>query len=166
MKIKYCILGIILVFLCFLSYVVFFYTSKPIIVLDPTSPYSEHIRTEIVNVTYRGVPVHILDNLIQSESSWRYSVVNKSKYENSVGLAQINMNWFPYFKEKYGIKDPFNPYQSLNFAADYLKDLYEKTGSWEKAIIAYKAGLSKVDKAPAWVKKLAYKIVYGENKLP
>ena len=136
--------------------------NKPKISLDPTSPYEEYSHAKNIKETYRGVPTHILNNLIQSESSWRYQVVNKSNSEHSVGLAQINMKWFEYFKHKYNIQDPYNPYQSLNFAADYLKDLYKETGSWEKAVIAYKVGLNKLHKAPAWVKKLAKKIVQYE----
>jgi hypothetical protein len=123
--------------------------------LPATNPYGE---TVVLEETFRGVPVRILDKLIQSESSWRYTVVNRSEREVSVGLAQVNLKWLPYFRSRYGIKDPTNPWQSLTFAADYLCDLYRATGSWEDAIVAYKTGLSNVGREPGWVRDLAKKI--------
>jgi len=124
--------------------------------LPATNPYVE---TAVLEETFRGVPVRILDKLIQSESSWRYTVVNRSEHEVSVGLAQVNLKWLPYFCSRYGIKDPANPWQSLIFAADYLYDLYQATGSWEDAIVAYKTGLSNLGKESGWVRALAKKII-------
>jgi hypothetical protein len=123
--------------------------------LPATNPYAE---TVVLEETFHGVPVRILDKLIQSESSWRYTVVNRSECEVSVGLAQINLKWLPYFHNRYGIKDPANPWQSLIFAADYLRDLYRATGSWEDAVVAYKTGLSNLGRESGWVRMLAKKI--------
>ncbi len=127
------------------------------IILDPTSPYEHIIERLPESVTFRGVPVDILDRLIQSESSWRYTVINKT--ENSVGLAQVNMQWFPYFRKKYGITDPLSPWQSLCFAADYLYDLYLATGSWYKACLAYKCGEKGCKKAPEDIQSICRQIV-------
>ena len=123
--------------------------------LDPTSPWVEQFPTE---ETFRGVPVRVLNNLIQSESSWRYTVSNRSQSEHSVGLAQVNLKWLPYFRSRYGLKDPLNPWQSLVFAADYLRDLYQATGSWEDAVVAYKVGLYNLGKEPSWVRQLSQSI--------
>lgn len=63
--------------------------------LPATNPWIEiqedktEDKTELV--TYNGVPVEILDRLIQSESSWRVDAQNKTAREYSVGLAQVNM---------------------------------------------------------------------------
>ena len=124
--------------------------------LPPTSPWIE--QPGPVEETFRGVPTYILDRLIQSESSWRYTVSNRSPREHSVGLAQVNLKWLPYFRSRYGLQDPLNPWQSLTFAADYLHDLYRATGSWEDAVVAYKTGLSTLGTEPAWVRQLAQSI--------
>jgi len=123
--------------------------------LPATNPYGG---TVVLEETFRGVPVRILDKLIQSESSWRYTVIHRSEYEVSVGLAQVNLKWLPYFRSRYGIEDPANPWQSLVFAADYLRDLYQATGSWEDAIVAYKVGLLNIGREPGWVRVLAKRI--------
>lgn len=138
-----------------------FYNEVPKIeiTLDATNPYDcleEYPSTE----TFRGVPVYILDRLLQSESSWIYSAVNKE--EDSRGLAQVNMVYFDYFSRKYGITDPMNPWQSLCFAADYLYDLYLATGSWYEACLAYKCGLDGRSNAPEFIKSICRMIVEGE----
>lgn len=132
---------------------------KPVVVLPTTDPYD---RTNIERTTYNGVPTDILDRLIMSESSWDHKAVNRTAWEYSVGLAQINMDYFSWFKERYGIQDPFCPRQSLEFASRYLYDLYQRFGSWELAVIAYKVGPSKVRKAPDWIRTLSRRIAYGE----
>jgi len=130
--------------------------SRPTVALSPTSPWIE--QPSPIEETFREVPVYILDRLIQSESSWRYTVTNRSQGEHSVGLAQVNLKWLPYFRSRYGLRDPLNPWQSLTFAADYLRDLYRATGSWEDAVVAYKVGLSNLGKEPSWVRQLAISI--------
>jgi len=130
--------------------------SRPTVALPPTSPWIE--QPSLVEETFRGVPTYILDRLIQSESSWRYTVSNRSRSEHSVGLAQVNLKWLPYFRSRYGLRDPLNPWQSITFAADYLHDLYRATGSWEDAVVAYKVGPSNLGKEPSWVRQLAITI--------
>lgn len=122
---------------------------------DPWKEYKEPIPT------FHGVPVPILDRLIQSESSWRIRVVNKTHREHSVGLAQVNTKWLPYFRNKYGLQDPYNPWQALEFAARYLYDLYEVTGSWYGAVLAYKCGLSNIANAPEKIRQIARHITEG-----
>jgi len=143
------------------QFYLYFYGRKPDVSLDPNSP--PYVVEEVPKPeTFHGVPVDILDRLIQSESSWRYNVVNKA--EDSRGLAQVNMKYFPYFRKVYGIKDPMNPWQSLCFAADYLSDLYLATGSWYEACLGYKCGLDGRADAPEWKKELCHWIAEGGER--
>lgn len=124
-------------------------------ITDPWVEYKDPVPT------FCGVPVPVLDRLIQSESSWRVRAVNKTDGEHSVGLAQVNMKWLSYFRNKYGLHDPYNPWQALAFAARYLRDLYTQTGSWYKAVLAYKCGLSNVTHAPEKIRRIAWSIAEG-----
>ena len=135
---------------------------KPDIILDRTDPYAE-INKPIVTF-YKNVPTEILDRLIESESSWIVNAKSNKPGENSIGLAQVNMKWLAYFKEKYGLKDPMKPSEALDFAADYLHDLYLATGSWYEAVLAYKCGLNGRHNAPGNIRKIAYWVVNGRNK--
>ncbi len=137
---------------------------KPVIVLDRTDPYP-YIETEEPDITfYRNVPTEILDRLIQSESSWVVDAKSKKEGENSVGLAQVNMEWFTYFQKEYGITDPLKPSEALDFAADYLHDLYLVTGSWYEAVLAYKCGINGRHNAPENIKKIAKWVATGVSK--
>lgn len=73
------------------------------------------------------------------------------------------MKWFPYFRERFGIEDPLNPWQSLEFAAKYLRWLYEQTGSWEEAVLSYKTGVNGAKNAGPKLRKLARWIVSGKE---
>ncbi len=135
-----------------------FYNEMPKIeiTLYPTNPY-EVLEEYPSPETFRCVLVYILDRLLQSESSWIYSAVNKE--EDSRGLAQVNMTYFDYFNKKYGITDPMNPWQALCFAADYLYDLYLLTGSWYEACLAYKCGMAGSSNAPEFIRNICRSIV-------
>ena len=130
-------------------------------VLPPTNPWIEE--QVPAPLTFQGVPVEILDRLIQSESSWRPWVENKSPHEHSVGLAQVNLRWLPYFREKYGLQDPRKPSEALSFAARYLQDLRQITGSWYEAVLAYKCGLDGRHAAPPHIRRIAWWVVYGKE---
>jgi soluble lytic murein transglycosylase-like protein len=39
-----------------------------------------------------------------------------------------------------GLKDPFHPYKNIDAGAKYLRELYEKFGSWDLAVAAFNKG--------------------------
>ena len=129
--------------------------------LDPTNPWVEE-KTKVS--TYNGVPLDILERLIESESSWNINAINKNDRETSVGLAQINLHWIDYYKQKYNITDPYKPSDAINFASRYLKDLYDRTGSWYEAVLAYKCGYNGRSRAPEKIKNISYWVVYGKER--
>jgi soluble lytic murein transglycosylase-like protein len=131
--------------------------------LPPSSPWIEQDPFLSKEATFNGVPVSILDRLIQSESSWLMHAESRSHWEHSVGLAQVNLRWLSYFKACYGLKDPRNPAQAIDFASRYLADLYHATGSWYEAVLAYKCGLAGRHNAPEHIKRISRWVVGGEE---
>ena len=79
-----------------------------------------------------GIPSDIFLNMIGAESSWNPNAVSSAGAE---GIAQLmpgtanNIN-------------RFDPYASIHFAAQLLKEYYDKYGTWEAALSAYNAGPS------------------------
>lgn len=80
-----------------------------------------------------GVPPTFFTQLIQDESSFNPNAVGPmTSTGQAVGIAQF----MPGTAQSFGI-DPTNPAQSLGAAATYLKQLYNKTGSWLGAANSY-----------------------------
>lgn len=77
-----------------------------------------------------GVPQSILAWVINQESS--FNPTAQSYGSNAYGIAQIE----PATAAQYGV-NPANPTASINFAAQYLSSLYQKTGSWLGAVTSY-----------------------------
>jgi soluble lytic murein transglycosylase-like protein len=90
-----------------------------------------------------GVPRHILAGLVEDESSWRPKVVGK---HGEVGLLQLKKavaTWC-------GIKDRLNAAQNASCGARYLAAQFARFGSWEMALVAFKAGPGSIpDAIPA-----------------
>lgn len=86
-----------------------------------------------------GLPQGILERMAQQESSFRPEVINGTVKSSAgaVGLLQIVPKWHP------GV-NPTDPIASINYAGKYLKELYQKTGTWEKALAAYNWGIGNV----------------------
>lgn len=89
------------------------------------------------------VPQHILAGLAEDESGWRATVVGK---HGEVGLLQLKSavaTWC-------GIQDRRNPRQNARCGARYLALQFERFGTWELALVAFKAGPEAIpDSIPA-----------------
>lgn len=81
-----------------------------------------------------GIPSNLLFALIDYESSWNPCAANPKS--SARGLGQIIASTRKYL----GITDALDPNQSLDGAARYLKEQYNKFGSWEIALAAYHRG--------------------------
>lgn len=77
-----------------------------------------------------GVPVDLFLWQIGKESAWNPNAQNANS--TAGGIAQF----IDGTAKQFGI-DKFNPYQAIDAAAKYDKQLYDKTGSWEKALTSY-----------------------------
>ena len=52
-----------------------------------------------------------------------------------VGCMQLNVKWHARYFESY--EAMIDPYKNIRYAARYLGELYQETGSWEKAVRYY-----------------------------
>lgn len=77
-----------------------------------------------------GIPVNMFLWQIGKESAWNPNAQNANS--TAGGIAQFVDGT----AKEFGI-NKFNPYQSIDAAAKYDRQLYEKTGSWEKALTSY-----------------------------
>ena len=81
-----------------------------------------------------GVPVAIFHALIQRESSWRHWVVSSS---GAVGLGQIKPSTLRDIDPRL---NAWVPWDNLLGSACYLRQQFDRFGTWRKALHAYHAG--------------------------
>lgn len=82
-----------------------------------------------------GTPPRLLDNLMQTESSGRPGVVNP--VSGATGAYQFIPSTTAALKKQGVNFDPTDAVASRSAADYYLAQLYNKTGSWSKALAAY-----------------------------
>lgn len=75
----------------------------------------------------------LLSALIQTESDFDPNCRSKA---GAMGLAQL----MPETAKTLGVGNPFDPQQSLNGGAKYLRQMLDKFGNIESALAAYNAG--------------------------
>jgi len=106
-----------------------------------------------------GVPLYIAHRLLISESDNR----NDRNNPNGWGYWQLNPKHRKEFSERYnGSKEynEFNETESTKIALRYLADLHERTGTWRKALYAYKSGPN-VKRISKRIKKSVDRILEG-----
>jgi hypothetical protein len=79
------------------------------------------------------VPDSLLTAQAQQESGFNPNAVS------SAG-AQGLMQFMPATAQSIGLSDPFSPSQAIPAAAKYDAQLYDATGNWQDALIAYNEG--------------------------
>jgi soluble lytic murein transglycosylase-like protein len=84
------------------------------------------------------VPADLFLRLIQQESGWNPKA---KSHKGALGLAQL----MPQTARVLGV-DPHDPKQNLEGGARYLRQMYNKFGSWRLALAAYNAGPGAVEK--------------------
>lgn len=79
-----------------------------------------------------GVPANIISAMIKNESGYN---PNAKSDAGAIGLTQL----MPGTAEELGV-DPNDPAQNVLGGAIYIKQMYEKTGNWHDAFVAYNEG--------------------------
>ncbi len=79
-----------------------------------------------------GIPEDLYLRLVQQESGWNVAAVSS---KGAVGLAQL----MPSTAQGMGV-DPNVPEQNLSGGARYLRQQFDRFGSWRLALAAYNAG--------------------------
>lgn len=85
-----------------------------------------------------AVPEDLFLRLVQQESGWN---PNARSHKGATGLAQL----MPGTAKRLGV-DIDDPVQNLNGGAKYLRQMYDKFGTWRLALAAYNAGPGAVEK--------------------
>lgn len=117
-----------------------------------------HLATARAAARRHGVPEDLFLRLVQQESG--FNVTAKSS-KGALGLAQL----MPGTAKALGV-DPHDPAQNLDGGARYLKQQYDRFGSWRLALAAYNAGpdaVKKHDGIPPYAETKTYvKRILGE----
>jgi soluble lytic murein transglycosylase-like protein len=106
-------------------------------------PYTGSYKGEYLHVAKsmaqkHGVPADLFLRLVQQESGWKPQI---RSHAGAIGLAQL----MPGTAAFLGV-DPTDPRQNLEGGARYLKQMYNKFGTWRLALAAYNAGPGAVQK--------------------
>ena len=97
-----------------------------------------------------GLPDGLLSRVAYAES--RY---NPDAYNSSSGASGI-MQIIPRFHPSV---DPWNPAEAIPYGAAYLRENYNRFGTWELALAAYNAGPGNVERyggVPPFPETMAY----------
>ena len=88
------------------------------------------------------LPPQLLARVLYQESRYRPEIINGKLMSSAgaVGIAQIVPRWHPNV-------DATNPQESIYYAADYLRRLFDRFGSWKRALAAYNWGQGNVSNA-------------------
>ncbi|MBU2936867.1 MULTISPECIES: lytic transglycosylase domain-containing protein [Pacificibacter] len=106
-------------------------------------PYSGSYKGEYLAVARsiaqrNNVPPDLFLRLIQQESGWNPQA---KSHKGALGLAQL----MPQTAKTLGV-NPNDPHQNLEGGARYLRQMYNKFGTWRLALAAYNAGPGAVEK--------------------
>ena len=106
-------------------------------------PLGDAIVAPLIESTAKAqeVPQDLLRAVMERESGFRPCAVSS---KGAQGLMQL----MPETSEELGVKDPFDPKESISAGARFLKQLMDKfKGDLPKTLGAYNAGPSAVDQA-------------------
>lgn len=101
--------------------------------------------------TRHRIPVGLFTKLVTTESAWKPKAVSRA---GAIGLAQL----MPGTARRLGV-DPWNPRQNLEGGARYLRQQFDRFGTWRLALAAYNAGPEAVVKykgVPPYAETRAY----------
>jgi len=85
-----------------------------------------------------NIPKQLFFNLVTAESNWDPAIVS---HRGAIGLTQL----MPGTAGDLGV-DPWDAYDNLDGGARYLRQQYDRFGTWELALAAYNAGPGAVNK--------------------
>lgn len=96
----------------------------------------------------KGVPAGLLEAVAYRESRFRAEIIDGRLRSSAgaVGIMQIVPKWHP----ELGEAGALDPSRAIPYAANYLRELRDKFGSWRLALAAYNWGqgnLERVDLA-------------------
>lgn len=90
-----------------------------------------------------GLPRGLLVRVAYQESRFRPEIISGALTSSAgaIGIMQIVPKWHPDV-------NPYNAYESIDYAGSYLAKLHKQFGSWELALASYNWGPGNVSKKP------------------
>lgn len=82
-----------------------------------------------------GIPDNILKAVAWQESGWNSKALSFDG-QHGKGVMQIDDRSHEFARTP----DVFDPAKNIDYGAEYLKSLYDKTGSWQEALKRYNGG--------------------------
>lgn len=109
---------------------------------EPGLPYAHAF---LIAENKYDLPHNILARQAQQESYYNPTVTSPA---GAQGIMQIIPKWHPDV-------DPFDPFDAIDYAGKYMRENYNRFGSWEKALAAYNWGPTALAKninqyGPVW----------------
>lgn len=104
------------------------------------APYTDAIRA--AEAKYQ-LPDSLLARVLHQESRFRPDIINGST--TSTAGAQGIAQFMPATAADLGI-DPLDPFQAIPAAGKYLRQLFDRLGSWDRALAAYNWGIGNVQR--------------------
>ncbi|MEM8555361.1 MAG: lytic transglycosylase domain-containing protein [Pseudomonadota bacterium] len=108
-----------------------------LLALPPASERKAELRRAYMPLALRaarqhGIPDGLFLRLVEQESAWQ---PRAESHKGAIGLAQL----MPGTAKMLGV-NPHDPAQNLEGGARYLRQQYNRFGSWRLALAAYNAG--------------------------
>lgn len=83
---------------------------------------------------YPDVDPYIALAVLETESNYNPNALSKA---GAVGLMQIIPQYHLRRAKKYGLNDPWDPYTNIICGMDFLNELINIYGSWNRALLGY-----------------------------
>lgn len=116
-------------------------------------------RTAIRDASLRlALSQGLLRSVIQQESAYEVDAVS---HKGAMGMMQL----MPATARALGVRCPFDPRENILGGARYLRRLYDRLGSWPRAVAAYHAGPARVvtGRVPAETRRYVRRVLRGWN---
>lgn len=107
---------------------------------SPAAPSFQQILAHMeAEATRNGIPAAAVKAVIKNESAWKPGAVSKA---GAMGLMQL----MPDTAKRFGVSNPFDPYQNITGGTRYLAWLLNRFGgNWQHTFAGYNAGEGRID---------------------
>lgn len=117
---------------------------------EPPKSASPYIAIISTVERQHNMPKNLLARLLYQESRFRPEIINGQLKSpaGAMGIAQV----MPLTAKGPGygtppLKNPYDPFEAIPWAGQYLAGLYKSSGDWHKALAGYNWGLGNVNKS-------------------
>ena len=97
-----------------------------------------------------GIPLEILAAIADVESGFRAYAASRvfEDGHRDLGMFQFHNDYLDWLADSYNAGLPFDPFsaeQAIRIASRHIKWLYERYGHWPDVVMAYNAGITRID---------------------